>query len=240
MRYAIFGDIHGNSEALAAVFADIEKECVDRYVCLGDIVGYGAEPRECLREIRSRGIDTVLGNHDSAAVGDTPLDYFNPYARVAVEWTAKKLSEDEEEWISGLPLVRNYDGFTVVHATLSNPKEWDYILGLDSARKCFELLATQVCFVGHSHVPVVFMSDGSITFSRESETVLEKGCRYIVNAGSVGQPRDGDARASYAILDWKAGRVEIRRVPYDYESTQEKILKAGLPPSLALRLGLGR
>jgi len=240
MRYAIFGDIHGNTEALSAVFADSVNGCVDRYLCLGDVVGYGAEPEKCIAELRSRGIETVLGNHDSAAVNDTPLDYFNDYAKEAIVWTAEKLTEDEKGYLRRLPITGGDAGFTIVHSSLASPKEWGYIIDLMSARRCFELLTGQLCFIGHSHVPVIFEERDSITWHRACDMPLEEDSRYIINVGSVGQPRDGDHRASYGIFDAAKMRFEIRRVPYDVRKTQDKIISAGLPKFLALRLGVGR
>ncbi|MDD5557715.1 MAG: metallophosphoesterase family protein [bacterium] len=240
VRYAIFGDIHGNSEALGAVLGDVERMRVDRLLCLGDIVGYGAEPEACIRRIRSLGIGCILGNHDSAATGGTPLDYFNPYARAAVEWTADRLGGDEKAWLASLPLTMPLGGFILVHATLDRPAEWGYIMDREAAARCFDLLGERACFIGHSHVPVTFRRDGGISTICDVATVLDEGARYIINVGSVGQPRDGDPRASYGILDEGAGRVEIRRVAYDVGRAGRKILDAGLPPFLALRLEAGR
>ena len=240
MRYAIISDIHGNTEALDAVLADIGKARVDRCICLGDIVGYGAEPVECIRKIKDLGIDTVMGNHDAAAVGETPLDYFNAYAKEAVIWTAEQIGEDEGKFINGLPLKRDYEGFVIVHSTLDRPDEWGYVMDMLSARSCFERMESPLCFIGHSHVPVVFREKGSITCFPAGETVLEDDARYIINVGSVGQPRDGDSRASYGIYDTDQRNVTIRRVPYDVGGAQEKIIDAGLPGFLALRLGMGR
>jgi len=164
MRYAIFGDIHGNTEALGAVLLDMERAGADRRICLGDVVGYGAEPGECVRTVRDAGIETVQGNHDSAAIGETPLDYFNPYAKKAIEWTSGAIGADESAWLRRLPLTIEGDGFTVVHSSLSRPREWGYILDWASARRCFDLLSSTVCFIGHSHVPIIFKKgeDGSI------------------------------------------------------------------------------
>jgi predicted phosphodiesterase len=240
MRYAIFGDIHGNTDALSAVFADIERAGADRYLCLGDVVGYGAEPEKCIAELRSRGIETILGNHDSAAVGDTPLDYFNEYAKEAIIWTARRLSGDDTAYLKHLPVTRGYDGFVIVHSSLSSPKEWGYIIDLMSAQRCFELLTAQLCFIGHSHVPVIFQERGSISCYRARDMAVEKDARYIINVGSVGQPRDGDQRASYGIYDAAKMRFEIRRVAYDVKKAQDKIISACLPRFLALRLGVGR
>lgn len=242
MRCAIFGDIHGNTEALEAVFRDMEKAGVDRRVCLGDIVGYGAEPAACIRRIRDLGIDAVRGNHDSAAVGETPLEYFNPFAKKAIEWTAGSLGADDAAWLKALPLVRDYGGFTAVHSSLSSPGEWGYILDYDAAQRCLDLLTSPVCFIGHSHVPIVFVGrrDGSIAIRRSAEAELDPGARHIVNVGSVGQPRDGDPRACYGVFDAEKGTVGIRRVEYDIRSAQRKILDAGLPEFLAERLMAGR
>lgn len=241
MRYAIFGDVHGNGEALDAVFLDMEKARVERRLCLGDIVGYGAEPLECLRRIRSLEIEAVQGNHDSAAVGETPLEYFNPFAKRAVEWTTERLAESDTAWLRGLPLVCDCDGFTLVHSSLSAPREWGYILDYAAARRCFDLLPAHACFVGHSHVPLVFKEkDETITVRRSETTTMEPAARYIVNVGSVGQPRDGDPRASYGVYDAGRGTVELRRVEYDIRTAQQKILDAGLPEFLAVRLDAGR
>jgi diadenosine tetraphosphatase ApaH/serine/threonine PP2A family protein phosphatase len=240
MRYALLGDIHGNTEALREVFADIEIIGVDKLICLGDIVGYGAEPVECLREVRSRKMDAILGNHDSAAVGTTPLDYFNDYARTAVVWAAERLKDDDKNFLKDLPLTRDYNGFTVVHSSLDAPHEWNYVVDTLAARKCFEPLAERICFIGHSHQPLVFTESGSISWGRETEIAIRNDSRYIINVGSVGQPRDGDPRASYGIYDTDAMRVEIRRVAYDIRTTQSKILSAELPRFLAFRLEIGR
>lgn len=241
MRCAIFGDIHGNTEALGAVFRDMEKVRPDRMVCLGDVVGYGAEPSACIRMVRDRGIESVQGNHDSAAIGGTPLDYFNPFARKAIEWTASNVAAGDAAWLKSLPFTREYEGFTVVHSSLSRPAEWGYILDYAAAQRCFDLLSSRACFIGHSHVPLVFKeAGGSLIVRRTPAEALEPSARYIVNVGSVGQPRDGDPRASYGVLDTGEGRVEIRRVEYDIRSAQKKILDAGLPEFLAMRLEAGR
>lgn len=241
MRYAIFGDVHGNREALDAVLRDMEQARVDRRLCLGDIVGYGADPVGCLRGIRDLGIETVQGNHDSAAVGETPLDYFNPFAKRAVEWTAGRLGAEDAAWLKGLPLVRDCGGFTLVHSSLACPREWGYILDYEAAQRCFGLLSSRACFVGHSHVPLVFMEhDGAVTVRRAATAAIEHAARYIVNVGSVGQPRDGDPRAAYGVYDEGSGTVELRRVEYDIRAAQRGIVDAGLPEFLAVRLEAGR
>ena len=241
MRYAIFGDVHGNREALEAVLLDMEQARVDRRLCLGDIVGYGADPVDCLRRIRDLKIETVQGNHDSAAVGETPLDYFNPFAKRAIEWTAGRIGKEDAAWLKGLPLVRDCGGFTLVHSSLARPREWGYILDYEAAQRCFRLLSSRACFIGHSHVPLVFRDDGgAVTVRRAATAAIEQAARYIVNVGSVGQPRDGDPRAAYGIYDEGGGTLELRRVEYDIPAAQRKIVEAGLPEFLAVRLEAGR
>jgi predicted phosphodiesterase len=240
MRYAIISDIHSNAAALEAVLSDIEKMRVGRTVCLGDSVGYGAEPGMCIAKVRELGSEVVLGNHDSAAVGDTPIEYFNLYAKEAVLWTAGRLADDEKDYINSLPLRVDVGDFTIVHSSLAEPKQWGYVMDLLSARDCFRFLRKKLCFIGHSHLPVIFQEKEKITYSMDGEVGIEDGARYIINVGSVGQPRDGDPRASYGIYDAEEKRVEIRRVQYDVKVTQENILAAGLPAFLAFRLGIGR
>lgn len=239
MRYAILGDIHSNNEALRAVLADVERVGADRILCLGDIVGYGAEPGECIREIYTRRIDSVLGNHDSAVVGHTPLDWFNDYARAAVVWTAGRLSGEEKKYLSSLPLTGEYEGFTIVHSSLAAPAEWNYVTGIIEAMRCFECLTAPLCFVGHSHMPVIFRESGGITRHMEKAIRIEKNAHYIVNVGSVGQPRDGDPRAGYGLYDAGQMSVELRRVSYDVRKASAAIIAAGLPEFLALRLEKG-
>lgn len=240
MRYAIFGDIHGNVEALDAVLADMESARVDRALCLGDVVGYGAEPEKCIGGLRACGIPSVLGNHDSAVVGDTPLDYFSDYAREAVVWTMDRLSEEGKAYLRSLPITGGADGFVTVHSSLADPAEWRYVVDLLSVRRCFDLLPGRLCFIGHSHKPVIFEERGSIVARRACDLLLEKESRYVINVGSVGQPRDWDWRACYGIYDGDEMRFEIRRVHYDVGKAQEKIIAAGLPRFLAFRLGIGR
>ena len=240
MRYAIISDIHGNLEALEAVLADIEAAGADRRLCLGDIVGYGARPVECAARIKAEGIEAVVGNHDSAALGDTPLDYFNPYAKEAVLWTARRIDEETRSFLGALPLTRVIGDFTLVHASLDRPADWGYIMDGESARRCFERMNTDICFIGHSHAPLVFAERETVEWREAVDTPIEEGVRYIVNAGSVGQPRDGDPRACYVIYDSAARTVFFRRVRYDVTAAQKKIIAAGLPAFLALRLGMGR
>lgn len=219
--------------------ADIRSASVDRRICLGDIVGYGAEPVACVETVSGAAIDTVLGNHDSAALGETPLDYFNPYAKAAAIWTADELDDTSRSFLRGLPLTRDYDDFTIVHATLERPRDWGYIMDQFSALQCFARLNKRLCFIGHSHVPLVFIEKEGLDYLPPTDIQCRDDSRYIVNIGSVGQPRDGDPRASYVIYDDAERNIEFRRVAYDIAEAQRKIIDAGLPAFLAQRLETG-
>jgi len=241
MKYAILSDIHSNREALEAVLARLREYSPDAFLCLGDIVGYGADPSACLSIVRSLTDNTVRGNHDAAAVDLTDLRYFNPAARHAALWTEKTLEVEEKEYLTSLPLVKITGGMTLFHSSLDSPEEWGYITSTADARASFRLLRTGIGFFGHTHLPVVLAeAGGEISACFEDRVELNKEIRYLVNVGSVGQPRDRDPRASAGIYDSARQTVEIIRVEYPYEKTQEKIVDAGLPPFLAERLAEGR
>lgn len=241
MRYAILSDVHGNLEALRAVLADA-REHADGYLCLGDVVGYGADPSPCVDLVAERCEGVVAGNHEHAVAGLIGLDWFNPWARAGVEWTRGRLAPEAQAWLAQLPLVREVEDATLVHASPANPEEWDYLVSDEDGFAAFGAFTTRVCFVGHSHVPRAWVQG---SWGHEHDAVphtvsLEPGCRYIVNVGSVGQPRDRDPRAAYALWDLDARSVEIRRVAYDVATARAKIVDAGLPRFLAERLAEGR
>lgn len=240
MRYAIFGDIHANLEALETVLYDAaERGCTD-YVCMGDIVGYNANPAECINRVRDMGCPVVKGNHDEEAVLDTSLEGLNPLARRAMEWTRAQLGPEDRKWLAELKLIRQVRDFTVVHATLDTPGSWTYVTNKFDAMASFSYQFTQLCFYGHTHTPKIYVKGDSVESLDESDTILELGKKYFINVGSVGQPRDGDWRASYAIYDVETKQVMIRRLEYDIQTAQRKILDAGLPEMLAHRLALGK
>ena len=241
MRYALISDIHSNLEAFEAVLDTLSKEQIDKYLCLGDVVGYGADPRPCIKLLRSVSPEvTIAGNHDWAVVGLTDITYFNEAAADAVEWTRGVIGEDEREFLKALPLIYETKRFTLVHGTLEEPAEFHYILSGYDALKTIKLSATGACFVGHSHVAETFYTDGEhIAHTTMPEVRMESGRKYVVNVGSVGQPRDGDPRASFVIYDDEEGVIYTRRVSYDIKTAQDKIMKAGLPPWLAARLSKG-
>jgi predicted phosphodiesterase len=240
MRYGIIADIHGNLEALEAVLHSLSKERIDQYLQVGDIVGYGADPSKCIKIVQKMPCVGVAGNHDWA-VSDLfdPIN-FNEVAREAVLWTEAVLSWEEIGYLKSLDLVMEKETFTLVHGTLDSPGDFNYIFDERDARATFRLVRTPVCYIGHSHVAGIFQLSGGVIRHRR-ELKIKIGCddNYIVNVGSVGQPRDGDPRASYVIYDDEQRAVEIRRVEYDIKRAQDKILKAGLPSVLANRLSVG-
>jgi len=240
MRYAIFGDIHGNLEALQAILNDIGDYGVDEHLCLGDIVGYGANPEECVRLVRERGSLAVVGNHDHACTGHLDISFFNQYARDAAEWTAERLSEASSVWLGGLSFVEHAEAFCLVHGSLQAPELFNYIQTVRDAEFNFRLLDKPLCFCGHSHVPLTFFGTDPVTYSLEETIQIDPEVRTIVNVGSVGQPRDERPQASYAIYDETEATITIRRLDYDVETAAKKITEAGLPQALAMRLWLGK
>lgn len=245
MRYLIFSDIHGNLEALDAVLEDIKRKKIDYYLFLGDLVGYGASPNEVVQKVLSfRRLFMVRGNHDKAVCGLDSIQTFNPIAAAAIEWTKKALNKKLLHFLSGLaksPLVV-HKNITICHGA---PFDEDYyIFGEFDAVEAFSYFETPLCFFGHTHFPFLYVEkDQTVegTFIQESpfEIKLEKGARYLINPGSVGQPRDRDPRAAYVIYDSKVRKIKFYRVEYDIQSAQKKILEANLPPALAERLSLG-
>jgi predicted phosphodiesterase len=240
MRYAIFGDVHANLEALQAVLEDARAHEVTHYVCLGDLVGYNANPVECLELVRSMECPIVKGNHDEQACEVTDLSYFNPLAARAIQWTRDQLTDEHKEWLKALKFSRLVRNFTIVHSTLDSPASWGYVLSDLDASASFSYQHTQLCFYGHTHVPRAFIRDTRVHEVAPDFITMEAGKKYFFNAGSVGQPRDQDWRASYAIYTPAEQTIQWRRLSYDIETTQKKIIAAGLPERLALRLAEGR
>lgn len=240
MRLAIFSDIHGNLEALDAVLANARERRCTEFACLGDIVGYNANPRECLARIRELACPVVKGNHDEEASLSTSAEHFNELAERAIQWTRDTLTEQDKEWLRALPLQARVHDFTIVHATLDSPGQWGYVFNNLDAVASFTYQRTPVCFFGHTHVPAVFVRDEGVRQQRKEHIRIEPGKKYFINAGSVGQPRDGNWRAAYCIYDLANNLVEMVRVKYDVATAQEKIVKAGLPELLAERITIGR
>ena len=240
MRFAIFGDIHANLEALQAVLADAEAHECTHYACLGDVVGYNANPHECLEIVQKLECPVVKGNHDEQASLEESSRDFNALAEMAINWTRAQLSEADKQWLRDLRLSRQVRDFTIVHATLDTPEQWGYVFNTLDAAASFTYQHTTVCFFGHTHVAGAFVRDDGVKRVKTDQLMIEEAKKYFINTGSVGQPRDGDWRAAYCIYHVDNNVVEQRRVKYDLATAQEKIIKAGLPRLLAERLKLGR
>jgi predicted phosphodiesterase len=245
MRYLIFTDIHGNLEAFNALLKFIQKKKIDHFVCLGDLVGYGASPNETIQKVRSlRPLSIIRGNHDKAVSGFDSIETFNPIAAAAIFWTKKKILRKNAEFLGHLkkgPQIVN-DLFTICHGA---PFDEDYyIFGEFDAAEAFDYLKLPLCFFGHTHFPFVYTKrdttvEGTFLEGNSNEVKLEKGLTYLINPGSVGQPRDRNPRAAFAIYDSDLHVIKFFRLEYDIDDAQEKILKANLPPALAERLSLG-
>ncbi len=239
-RIAVFSDIHANYHALKAVLAEIDELSVDRFYCCGDIIGYGAFPNECVDLLREKGCPIVAGNHDHASLLKTDINYFNEAAKSAVMWTREVLTEENIEFVDSLPMIYEDGDFTFVHSSPKNPSEWNYILTMGDARINFQFFKTRFCFIGHSHQPFIIENENDKLFCpSKPDIVLSDTKRYLVNVGSVGQPRDRNPSASFVLCDLNENILEIRRVDYDLKSAQEAIIKSGLPKELAERLSLG-
>jgi predicted phosphodiesterase len=244
VKYGIFGDIHGNLEALEAVLADMEEQGVTHPLCLGDLVGYGANPVECVEVVRALGCPVVRGNHDDlVALGKAPTS-FSEAARLSLEYARRRLDPSHLNFLRRLPMTWLEDPITLVHATLDGPEGWGYISTRLEAQTCFLYQKTPICFVGHTHRPCAFAQEKEVRplEFRRVDTQPDRtkvGRKFLFNVGSVGQPRDGDWRASYAIFSPEENWVDLRRVNYNVDQASLKILKAGLPESLSRRLSKG-
>lgn len=245
MRYLIFTDIHGNLEAFNALLKFIQKRKIDHFVCLGDLVGYGASPNDTIQKVRSlRPLSIIRGNHDKAVSGFDSIETFNPIAAASIFWTKKKILRKNAEFLGHLkkgPQIVN-DLFAICHGA---PFDEDYyIFGEFDAAEAFDYLKLPLCFFGHTHFPFVYTKrdtavEGTFLEGNSNEVKLEKGVTYLINPGSVGQPRDRNPRAAFAIYDSDLHVIKFFRLEYDIDDAQEKILKANLPPALAERLSLG-
>jgi diadenosine tetraphosphatase ApaH/serine/threonine PP2A family protein phosphatase len=240
MKYAICGDIHANLQALEAVLADAREQGVTHYACVGDIVGYNADPRACLDIVRDLKGIVVKGNHDHYCSHDENLNGFQPLAADAVDWTRRQLTPEDSAWLKALKLVQRVETFTIVHGTLDMPEAWGYVFDKLEAESSFAYQFTNICFCGHTHVPMAFEKTDTVRGGGFSRLRVQMGRKYLINCGSVGQPRDGDPRASYAIYNLRENAIELRRVAYDVAEAQRRIRAAGLPPRMAERLALGR
>jgi predicted phosphodiesterase len=240
MKYAVIADIHSNLEALEVVLRDAKEQKCTHYSCVGDIVGYNANPRECLAKVRELNMPCVKGNHDEYCCSEESLEGFNPAAAEAVNWTRKQLTDADKQFLRESKYVRLVASFSMVHATLDGPQRWGYVFDKLAAAASFTYQNTPVCFFGHTHVPVAFIRDSVVRGGTYSKFKVEPGRKYFVNVGSVGQPRDGNPQAAYVIYDIDEGSIELRRLDYDIAQAQAKSRAAGLPDRLADRLALGK
>ncbi len=241
MKYGVFSDIHGNLQALEAVLDALKKEKVDFYLCGGDVVGYGANPQECIDRILRFDIPCIAGNHDWAVIDKTDIAYFNPVAKAAIFWTKSKMQPQGVKFLNELEIIFKHQELMMVHGLLPFPERFDYLTEVHQAQEMFAYMDGKICFVGHTHVPQIFIQeDEKITESYSAEIEISNGKKYIINVGSVGQPRDGVPLAAYCVYDSKLQTAAIKRIPYEIQEAQERILQAGLPVFLAQRLALGR
>ncbi|HEX8917678.1 MAG TPA: metallophosphoesterase family protein [Chloroflexota bacterium] len=243
MLYLVISDIHANLEALEAVLADAGP--TDATLCLGDVVGYGADPNACVELVRILpDLSCLVGNHDCAALGTIDLNTFNPEARFAAEWTARQLTDENRQYLLTLSSKLEMSHFALAHASPRDPI-WEYMVSPTQGPPNFAAFSGPLCLVGHTHVPRVFEEDDDGSSSKvwipefQESVALHEGPRRILNPGGVGQPRDGDPRAAYALYDSDSGEFQYRRVPYNFERAAKKIVRAGLPEILASRLSMG-
>lgn len=240
-KFAILGDIHSNLDALNVVLDDCRSQGVTDFLCTGDVVGYNACPRECLEIIRDLGCPVVMGNHDHYVSSVQNLEDFNPHAAAVIEWTREQLTEEEMTYLANLPFVKTTMGITLVHSTMDVPENFGYVFDHLQAEAHFTHQVTPLCFHGHTHCPMVYEKQLSAVYRIDAQDFrLPIGRKYFVNVGSVGQPRDGDPRAAYAIYEPKSRALSFRRLDYDIAAAQERIRLAGLPERLAERLEVGR
>jgi predicted phosphodiesterase len=240
MRLAVLSDIHANLAALDAVCDELGS--FDELWVLGDIVGYGPQPNEVIRRLQELGARAVTGNHDGAAIGTVDASWFNPDAQAAINWTTTVLDQNSRAYLSALPEVRRDGELTAVHGSPREPI-WEYITDAAIAAANLSAFETRHCLYGHTHLPVVYRSDGihvTVIPATASAPIVLDARRALINPGSVGQPRDGNPEASYLVLDTDAGAAEFHRVPYDIALTQRLMREVGLPRWLVERLAIGR
>ena len=247
MRYAILSDIHGNLEALTAVLDRLSRERIDRYLCLGDVVGYGADPEPCLTRVQQLDAVCVAGNHEAACLGKLDPNWFNDSAKRAILWTRDQLGFGDLDAIRRWPLTLTEGRYALAHASLRHPERFEYILDAVRAMEMARRAEAPICLIGHTHVPAVveysttsMMDRVEMPIRELADWPLKPSMRYVINCGSVGQPRDGDPRAACAVIDEDAQTLAIVRVPYDIATAQRKIREAKLPEPLAERLAVGR
>lgn len=244
MRYAIFADIHSNLEALEAVLEFYRGQKIDKYLCCGDLVGYGPNPNECIEKIRRLNAVVVAGNHDRASVGMKDISWFNEYAQATILWTQKQLTPENITYLKSLTERYEKGNLTLAHGSPRQPID-EYLINLKQVRENLNFFPTQVCFVGHSHTPFFYQrnmqgEESYGSFLQKNPVILDEAAKAIINVGAVGQPRDGDPRAACAIYDSEKEEVSLMRFEYNLLPVQQKMLRANLPSFLIDRLNYGK
>jgi len=242
MRLAFISDIHANLEALEAVLADIDKKGIDEILCLGDVVGYGANPNECAEIIAKRCKSVLLGNHDAVATNLLTTQHFNVHAKIAIEWTTQALTPSNRSFLAALPVSKTTDLLTMAHSTPYEPGMWYYITSLEEAAFNFQFFDTKICLVGHTHIPMIIVLDDEEIYVHPEKQISykEENRKLLINIGSVGQPRDRIPDSSYGILDTDEMQFSLHRIPYDIAKAQAKMKKIKMPDFLVNRLAEGR
>ena len=242
MKYLILSDIHGNAQALEKVIEEIAVTRPDFVVSLGDVVGYGANPSDCIDLVDQHCNIRVCGNHDFVAAGLAESENFNITARISIEWTKSSLSARQKELLNAYDTVRHHGECLFAHSSPVSPLDWEYIYTIGQAERIFRETDARFIFIGHTHVPGIISYDPVSGYSVEnsSKVEVEPNRRYLINPGSIGQPRDGVSAASFALIDVQRSRISLRRIPYDVTEAQERIRAEGLPESLASRLAIAR
>ena len=235
MKYAVISDIHSNLEALKTVLSYLQLQSIDKIICLGDIVGYGPHPNECINVVKSECDVCIMGNHDHAVLGLTDISYFNQFAKDSVIWTQSQLTNESKSFLTNLPFTFETEDTLFVHSTPVEPEEWNYILSSQEAKNYLEKINYKLVFIGHSHVPVIFSYEHGPVFEKSMSLDL-KNERYIVNVGSIGQPRNKDPRSCFVIYDDVTNKIEYVLLDYDIKKTYQDIIERKLPPFLATRL----
>ena len=240
MQHAVVSDIHGNLEALDAVLADIDRRGITSIACLGDFVGYGADPNACIERLQPRIEVAVAGNHDLAACGRIKLGYFHADAATAARWTDEQLTPENREYLVSLPFAVEWLGMWLVHSSPADPKAWHYVMSPADAAREMSAYTHDVCLIGHSHYPGTFWrTSQKMNYTREPDVMLEAGAKYLITVPSVGQPRDGDPRAGYLLVDPERRVLTHVRLEYDVPGAARRIRDAGLPVALGERLRWG-
>ena len=242
MKIALISDIHGNLEALVSVLKHIEKLRVDEIHCLGDVVGYGCNPIECLNLIEENAQVKLMGNHEYAILGNISTDSYTAIAKISTKWTHRILTDREFSIISDFKMRHSFDDILMVHASPYKDDYWRYILTPEEAYKTFESISENICFYGHSHIPMIFTESSNGLPRKQVGHDFDpfEESRYLVNVGSVGQPRDNDPRACFVIFDTENQEIKYHRVEYDINKAQSKMTNAKLPEMLINRLAVGR